>query len=106
MRLDNTRSYPEDGRLPWRQHPPHEIQEMIMLTKITAAAAAMLTLALATGAHGQAAVQEPGAYAFYHPDGDLLHAGMSPAPANAMAAIPFAGGAPRLVLHHKGHIAR
>jgi hypothetical protein len=77
-----------------------------MLTKITAAAAAMLTLALATGAHGQAAVQEPGAYAFYHPDGDLLHAGMSPASANAMAAMSFAGGAPRLVLHHKGHIAR
>jgi hypothetical protein len=23
----------------------------------------------------QAAVQEPGAYAFYHPDGDVLHAG-------------------------------
>jgi hypothetical protein len=26
-------------------------------------------------AWAQAAIEEPGAYAFYHPDGDVLHAG-------------------------------
>jgi hypothetical protein len=79
-----------------------------MLTKTTAAVAAILTLALAAEVHGQAAVQEPGAYAFYHPDGDVLHAGTSPGltQANAMAAMSSAEGAQRLVLHHKRHIAR
>ena len=34
----------------------------------------------------QEAVQEPGAAAFYHPNADILHAGMS-APSNAFAAM-------------------
>jgi hypothetical protein len=37
-------------------------------------AAAMLSVAMAAQAFAQAAIQEPGLYAFYHPDGDLLHA--------------------------------
>jgi hypothetical protein len=37
-------------------------------------AAALLSAAMATQAFAQAAIQEPGLYAFYHPDGDLLHA--------------------------------
>jgi hypothetical protein len=37
----------------------------------------------------QQAVQEPGAYAFYHPNADVLNVGR-PAPSNAFAAM---GGA-------------
>jgi hypothetical protein len=50
----------------------------------TITAALVLSAASATTAFAQAAIQEPGAYAFYHPNGDVLHAG-SPA-ADAMAA--------------------
>ena len=36
---------------------------------------ASLSIVNARFAWAQAAVQEPGAYAFYHPDGNVLHAG-------------------------------
>ena len=36
-------------------------------------------------AWAQAAISEPGAYAFYHPDGDVLHAGPSQYGAHAEA---------------------
>ena len=36
---------------------------------------ASLSIVNARLAWAQAAVQEPGAYAFYHPNGDVLHAG-------------------------------
>jgi hypothetical protein len=39
------------------------------------AAVACLALANTDLVHAQAAIQEPGAYAFYHPDGDVLRAG-------------------------------
>jgi hypothetical protein len=35
---------------------------------------ASLSIVSARLAWAQAAIQEPGAYAFYHPDGDVLHA--------------------------------
>jgi hypothetical protein len=38
-------------------------------------AVASLSIVNASFAWAQAAVQEPGLYAFYHPDGDVLHAG-------------------------------
>ena len=38
-------------------------------------AAALLMTAVATPVFAQAAVQEPGAYAFYHPNADVLNAG-------------------------------
>jgi hypothetical protein len=43
----------------------------------TLSAAAILSMMIATPVFAQAAVQEPGAYAFYHPDGDVLEAGVS-----------------------------
>ena len=43
----------------------------------TLSAAAILSMMIATPAFAQAAIQEPGAYAFYHPDGDVLEAGVS-----------------------------
>jgi hypothetical protein len=52
----------------------------------TIAAALVLSAASATAALAQAAIQEPGAYAFYHPDGDVLHAGSPRLAADALAA--------------------
>ena len=49
--------------------------------------AALVVAALAAApVSAQEAVQEPGAAAFYHPDADILHAGV-PAPSNAFAAM-------------------
>jgi len=50
------------------------------------AAALVLSAASATTAFSQAAIQEPGAYAFYHPNGDVLQAGSPRPAADAMAA--------------------
>jgi hypothetical protein len=50
------------------------------------AAAVILSAAAATQALAQAAIQEPGAYAFYHPNADLLNTG-SARPADAMASV-------------------
>ena len=38
----------------------------------------LLTVGADLPAFAQAAIQEPGAYAFYHPDADVLNAGRSP----------------------------
>jgi hypothetical protein len=53
-------------------------------------AAAILSMMIATPVFAQAAIQEPGAYAFYHPDGDVLEAGASRphGPVGAFASIP------------------
>ncbi len=50
-------------------------------------AALILFAAVATPLAAQEAIQEPGNYAFYHPNGDVLHAG-STRPADAMASLP------------------
>jgi hypothetical protein len=53
------------------------------------AAAVILSAATATPALAQAVIQEPGAYAFYHPNGDL---GLGSArPSDAMASEPLRG---------------
>jgi hypothetical protein len=54
------------------------------------AAAVILSGATATQVFAQAAIQEPGAYAFYHPNADVLNAGTS-RPADAMASATGAG---------------
>jgi hypothetical protein len=48
-------------------------------------AAAMLALTFATPVFAQAAIQEPGLYAFYHPNNDVLNGGR-PTPAAGMDA--------------------
>ena len=63
-------------------------------------AAALVSVAFATQAFAQAAVQEPGAFAFYHPDADVL-GGRRP-PAEAMAALP-APGLRLSVRPHRAH---
>jgi hypothetical protein len=57
-------------------------------------AAAILSLMFATPVFAQAAIQEPGAFAFYYPNYDVLNGGQ-PTPAARMDAIagrgPFSG---------------
>jgi hypothetical protein len=53
-------------------------------SKIAAVAVALSALA-AQPAFPQAAIQEPGAFEFYHPNADVLNAG-APAPAAALAS--------------------
>ena len=52
-------------------------------------AAAMLSLAFATPVFAQAAIQEPGLYAFYYPNNDVLNGGR-PTPAAGMDARTLA----------------
>jgi hypothetical protein len=52
-------------------------------------AAMMLSALAATPALAQAAIQEPGAYAFYHPNGDL---GLGSRRADNMALAPLRNG--------------
>jgi len=51
-----------------------------------------LSIAKAGVVHAQAAISEPGAYAFYHPNGDVLRAGpqsfATNRNANALASAP------------------
>jgi hypothetical protein len=73
----------------------------------TVAAALVLTAASATAVFAQAAIQEPGAYAFYHPNGDVLHAGTPRPAADALAAYRadtdrVVTAAPHRVRHHSG----
>jgi hypothetical protein len=51
--------------------------------------AAMLSLAFATPVFAQAAVQEPGLYAFYYPNNDVLNGGR-PTPAAGLDARTLA----------------
>ena len=64
-------------------------------------AAALVSAAFATQAFAQAAVQEPGAFAFYHPNADVLN-GRQAAPTEAMAALP-AGRLRLSVRPHRVH---
>ncbi len=60
-------------------------------------AALILSAGMATPVFAQAAISEPGAYAFYHPDGDVLHTGIMPSPApDAYAMVPLAAAGGRV----------
>jgi hypothetical protein len=60
------------------------MEQAMIRCKIIAVAVALSALA-AKPAFPQAAIQEPGAYEFYHPNGDVLNAG-APAPAAALVS--------------------
>jgi hypothetical protein len=62
----------------------------------------ILSNTIATPVFAQAAVQEPGAAAFYHPDADILHAGSTPAPYALAPPDAFASLPPL----HRRHFAR
>jgi hypothetical protein len=71
-------------------------------------AAALLSAAFATQAFAQAAIQEPGAFAFYHPNADVLNSGRGAPPANAFAYAPdrdVAGLRLSVRPHHARHAA-
>ena len=56
-------------------------------------AAAILPMMIATPVFAQAAIDEPGAFAFFYPDADVLNGGR-PTPAETMganASVPFGG---------------
>src|SRR6266446_9714776 len=64
---------------------------LIMTNFFPTVVAAVLATAIVTPVFAQAAIQEPGAYAFYHPNADVLNSG-HPSPgetAGAMASVPF-----------------
>ena len=51
------------------------------------AAAALLSAMTLTPVFAQAAIQEPGLFAFYHPNADVLNGG-APTPEAALASVP------------------
>jgi hypothetical protein len=71
-----------------------------MTNKIPTLAAALLLTAIATPVFAQAAIQEPGAYSFYHPNADVLNAGRFYRPLDANAYYNQAAPAPRMQ-HHR-----
>ena len=76
-----------------------------MTTLKTIAAAALLSALTATPVFAQAAIQEPGLFAFYHPNLDVLNGGAQTPAARLEAqgfAVPFTHN-----LHHaRTHRAR
>ena len=66
-------------------------------------AALMLSAAMASPVFAQAAISEPGAYSFYHPDGDVLHAGSVQPAASALAMAPFGGERVHRHARHAAH---
>jgi hypothetical protein len=72
-----------------------------MTRLIPAIAAALLATAIATPVFAQGAIQEPGAYAFYHPNADVLAGrGAYRPPLDANAYYNVATPAPQ-VRHHR-----
>jgi len=69
-----------------------------MAKTIPTIAAALLMTAVATPVFAQAAIQEPGLYAFYHPDANLLAGRSAYRPVDANAFYNEAVPAPRV--HH------
>jgi hypothetical protein len=73
------------------------------MTRFKLFSAALIVSATMAAGQGfaQEAIQEPGNYAFFHPNGDLLHAN-SPSPApDAMAMMP--ADSAKMVRHHMEH---
>jgi hypothetical protein len=70
---------------------------MLTMTKtIATLAAALLMTAVATPVFAQAVMQEPGVYAFYHPNADLLGGRSAYRPLDANAYYNEAVPAPRV----------
>ncbi|MBA7479570.1 hypothetical protein ES703_20931 [subsurface metagenome] len=68
------------------------------MTRITIlGAAAVLSMMVATPAFAQAALQEPGAFAFYHPNTNVL---------NARAALPYGRSHAYLANRHVARAAQ
>jgi hypothetical protein len=91
-----------------RPHIPAADGRRRSMTRFQLFSAALILSATMAGTmtsqvFAQEAIQEPGNYAFFHPNGDLLHAN-SPSPApDAMAMMPAGGG--KMGRHHIAHVA-
>ena len=72
----------------------HSRRTQVMTKFRILSAAALLSLAFATPVFAQAAIQEPGAFAFYYPNNDVLNGGRPTPAARANALTPeiFGGG--------------
>src|SRR6195256_6382209 len=72
-----------------REYPnlaPYRFTEKTMTRFKVLGAAAILSLTFATPVFAQAAIQEPGAFAFYYPNNDVLNGGR-PTPAAGPGAL-------------------
>jgi hypothetical protein len=68
--------------------------------------AAVLSAAFAGPVFAQAAIDEPGMYAFYHPNADVLHAGSGAASGEVASAATGKAYAMAPTVHHtRKHIA-
>jgi hypothetical protein len=68
--------------------------------------AAVLSAAFAGPVFAQAAIDEPGMYAFYHPNADVLHAGSGAASGEVASAGTGKAYAMAPTMHHtRKHIA-
>jgi hypothetical protein len=65
-------------------------------------AAAALSMLIATPALAQRMIEEPGAYAFVYPDGDL---GIGSVPAAALAMAPLRGSGMMMKMKMRSHPA-
>jgi hypothetical protein len=72
------------------------------------AAASLLSAMIATPVFAQGAIQEPGAFAFYHPNADVLNGGARSGSFGAAPSAPYRSYAaapdvvvPRHVQHHR-----
>lgn len=76
----------------------HSRRTQVMTKFRILSAAALLSLAFATPVFAQAAIQEPGAFAFYYPNNDVLNGGRPTPAARANALTPeiFGSGGPVL----------
>src|SRR3981189_3650069 len=93
LRLTSVCDAPEhSGRRREFQNPrTHRFTEKKAMTTFKIlGAAAMLSLTFATPVFAQAAIQEPGLYAFYYPNNDLLNGGRAAPPPRPGATQPRA----------------
>jgi hypothetical protein len=65
-------------------------------------AAAILSLMFATPVFAQAAIQEPGAFAFFYPNNDVLNGGRPTPAAGADAKMPLVFGSNPYVAMNEG----
>ena len=77
-----------------------------MKVLISALVATVLIVAAATSVYAQAAVQEPGAFAFNHPNADVLNAGRGGYRAFDSANAYYNGAAPAPQVRHRSAAPR
>ncbi len=70
------------------------------------AAAALLSTLTATPLFAQAAISEPGAFSFYHPDRDVLNGGAPIYQTQKPAVMPYAASRSYAAMHRGGAVHR